>query len=271
MISYHPNTANIGLKDRYAHGFRAVDTDDVERIAIAMCGFVISPIAFRDGHRHGDNFLSANWIGLDFDEGPTLDEMTRLVCDVTHVIGTTKSHQIAKGKHPACDRFRVFLKLPRAITCAKEYKDILRFYVDRYESDTACIDAARFFWPCKQIISCWDGGDGDEYTIDIKKKEVSKGGKSYFDLSTDGTKTLPPPWVRHWLEFGAPQGQKNNTCLKIGIWLTRCGYSHQEIVDAIMQSPIPNAHDRVFDEVYKTSLNGVRIAAREMQKNVKPL
>ena len=270
-ISFHPDQANIGQKEKYSFGFRHAHIDDPNRIAKALCNFVVSPILFKDGYnsygyfrhnyRHTSCFLSSNWIGLDFDEGLSLDEGVNLFCDVTHVICTTKSHQVEKGKSPPCDRFRVFLKLPETITDPTEYKDIVRFYVERYEADAKCVDAARFFWPCKEVVSVFCG-DVDE-TIEIKKKCVEN--TVNFDVSAYRTAKAIPPWIKHWLEFGVPAGQKNTTCLKIGIWLTKCGFSHEEIVKLIMNSPIPDRHDRVEKEVYKKSLNGVRIAIEEMK------
>lgn len=266
MISYHPDQKHIGHQELYSCNFRAVDTDDVTRIAKAVTNFVVSPIAFKDGtdrygrfrknYRHTSCFISSNWIGLDFDEGPTLAEMTRVFCDVTHVIGTTKSHQTKKGERPPCDRFRIFLKLPLTITNYQEYKDVLRYYVEEYDADDKCVDAARFFWPCKEITSILDSED----TIDLLKRKVSYQTIDYEDFK--GTKSIPP-WIRHWLKFGVPQGQKNVACLNMGIWLTRNGFSHSEIVSLIMNSPIPNRHDKVYDEVFKTTLNGVRLALED--------
>ena len=252
MISYHPDQKNIGRKNFYYCNFRAVDTNDVHRIAYALTRFVISPIVFKDGYdrwgkfrknyRHSSCFVSSNWIGLDFDEGPTLAEITKTFCDVRHVIGTTKSHQIPKGAKPACDRFRVLLQLPLTITDYQEYKDVLRYYVSEYDADSQCIDAARFFWPCKEVTSIFD----DEETIDIKKtpREVRQSDENPYH----GSHHIPP-WIRHWLEYGVPQGSKNKACLKIGIWLTKAGFSIAEIVNMIMTSPIPNQHSKVYSEV----------------------
>lgn len=270
MISYHPDQKNIGKKECYFYDFHPIPIDDPHRIAKALTSFVVSPCMFKEGrdkygrlrnwYRHTACFVQANWIGLDFDEGPTLAEMTRAFCDVVHVIGTTKSHQIPKGaiKH-VCDRFRIFLKLPQTITKADEYKDILRFYVDRYDADNKCVDAARFFWPCKTITSVCDDGD----TIDIRKKEIPK--VSTYDIQSYREIKSVPPFIRHWLEFGVPQGEKNDVCFKIGIWLTKAGFSHAEIVSLVMASAIPNRHDRVEIEVYNTTLNGVRVALRELK------
>lgn len=258
MISYNPDQKNIGKKEFYSRNFRAVDTDDPKRIAKALTSFVVSPIVFKGGHRHTNNFISSNWIGLDFDNGQTLDEITNVFCDVIHVIGTTKSHQIKKGNQPPCDRFRVLLQLPVTITSQKEYRQIVTWYVNAYEADSACKDAARFFWPCKEITSVCNDGD----FIDIKKVDDEV---PYFDHDAYvETKTLPP-WVKHWLEFGVPNGHRNTTCYKAAVWMARCGFSHDEIFSLIMKSPIPvSKEESVAKEVFKATMNGVQRAFKEM-------
>jgi hypothetical protein len=264
LISYHPDQKNIGRKERYYCNFRAVDTDDPHRIANAITRFVISPIVFKDGYdrwgkfrkgyRHTSCFVSANWIGLDFDEGPSLTEMTKVFCDVRHVIGTTKSHQIPKGSSPACDRFRILLQLPLTITDYLEYREIMRYYVSEYDADQRCKDAARFFWPCKEVTSIFD----DEDTIEVKKLLPEE--RHYDDDSHyQGSRDIPP-WIQHKLKFGVAQGAKNDECYKIGIWLTKAGFSCSEIVDMIMKSPIPNQHAYVYEEVCKTVSNGAKRA-----------
>ena len=266
MFSYHPDQKNIGKNDKYYWNFHPVAIDDPKRIAAAVTQFVTSPIIFKEGkdkygrlrewYRHSSCFVRANWIGLDFDEGPTLAEMTQEFSEKIHVIGTTKSHQKPKGTNPACDRFRVFLKLPVTITSKDDYKSILRYYVEEYDADEKCVDAARCFQPCKVITSTRNDGA----TIPVRKIEYERSNvDTSFYLKT---KTIPP-WVDKWLRFGVSQGDKNEACFKIGIWLTKSGYSHNEIVSLIMNSPIPNQHADVYKEVYDTSLRGVNVALRE--------
>lgn len=266
VISYHPDQKNIGVNSKYFCNFHPIAIDDANRIAVAITKFVTSPIMFKDGtdkkgrkrkwYRHSSCFVQANWIGLDFDEGQSLEEMTKEFLDRIHVIGTTKSHQKPKGTNPPCDRFRVFLKLPVTITSKEDYRAILRYYVNKYHADKNCVDAARCFQPCKTIVSVRNDGS----TIPVRKIEYEK---KQVDTSFYRKEKYMPPWVDKWLRFGVPQGEKNPACLKIGIWLTKCGYSHSEIVALIMNSPIPNQHPDVYKEVYETSLNGVNIALRE--------
>lgn len=234
MISYNPDQKNIGKKEFYSRNFRAVDTDDPRRIAKALTGFVVSPIIYKGGHRHTNNFISSNWIGLDFDEGPSLEEITRAFCDVIHVIGTTKSHQIIKGTNPPCDRFRVFLRLPVTITSIKEYKQILAWYTKTYESDTNCKDAARFFWPCKEITSICDDGD----LVDIKKDE------SIDDLPTflehEGfrhQRGILSHSTYHALMNEIKEGMRHKVFLKVANELARAGLSHQDAEARILSSP----------------------------------
>jgi hypothetical protein len=239
-----------------------VHTDSVERISKAVSLYPTSPSWFQRGYRTTRNFLSANWIGLDFDSGVTIDEILRIYCDVTHILGTTKSHRIKKGSQPPCDRFRIFLKLPLTITASSEYKDLLRYYVEKDGADKKCIDSARFFWPCREIISAQETDE----TIDIKYKPIEFRTADFDSGRYRETKSIPP-WVKHWLEFGVPFGEKNTTCFKIGSWLTMAGFSVEEIMCLIMNSTIPDKQNQHIEREVLNAVNSGRKAAIKEKKH----
>jgi hypothetical protein len=114
-----------------------------------------SPAVFKESKRSVANFLYADLIALDFDEGLTVEEAkARLEKeDLAYSITFSRHHQIIKHKGEAseqlaCDRFRVILILKeRAISAADYLKTLLEAQRMLPELDPSCLDAARFFFP----------------------------------------------------------------------------------------------------------------------------
>lgn len=228
MISYHADTANIGNARAYARGFVAVDTDDVERIAKCIGRFAWSCCVFAGGHRHKESFLAANWIGLDFDSGDmTLDQARRVFCDCIHVIGVTKSHGLVKGGVTA-DRFRVVLKLTDVVHDMETYRATVRHYVSKYDSDAAAADAARFFWPCRAVVST----SGDGYCQEIVVPETPPAHEQA--TLDDGELT---PFALYYLSNTIPVGERNGAAWRVLKDLMRAGYSTHQAITIVLESP----------------------------------
>lgn len=126
-------------------------------IADAIVSSPWTPAIYRGGVRRESHFIQSSLIVLDYDEGFTLEQAAKKFRRFRHIIGTTKSHQIWKGTHPPCDRFRVVLFLMHNVYSLRIYKENYASYVDLAKSDNQVKDAARFFFPCVDIISCNEG------------------------------------------------------------------------------------------------------------------
>lgn len=107
---------------------------------------VYSAIDFAGGVRRQENFQAANLIILDFDRDVTLEEAQETFKDYRSIIATTKSHGLAKKDAPACDRFRVILFADTTITSADDFRALMAHLTQRFNSDPACKDAARFYY-----------------------------------------------------------------------------------------------------------------------------
>jgi hypothetical protein len=129
----------------------------LEQLAQCMISQPWSPGRYENGHRLEANFLGSSIVALDFDEGQTLAWAVEKFARLRHIIATTKSHGVPKGKKPACDRFRVVLFLPHLYSYLPLYKSILAAYVELLGADEQVKDGARFFWPSKDIISIKEG------------------------------------------------------------------------------------------------------------------
>ncbi len=261
MISFHKNQLDLCVDARkYSRNWLAVDTDDVHRLSKAITNYAVSFGVFRGGHRMKDNFIKSNWIGLDFDVGVSLSSIQKTFCDHIHLLGTTKSHQVAKGNEPPCDRFRLFLKLNDTVTDVKKYESLVSHFIDRYEADEQCKDAARFFWPCKEIVSI----EAEGFSVEVQEiLDVEEESTSYDYSDYKAVKAIPP-WVEHWLRFGVRDLTRNIHCYKSAIILSQCGYNPDEIYDIVMNSAIPISKDpKVAKEVRSAVNSGVKRAARE--------
>jgi hypothetical protein len=103
--------------------------------------------------RRKDNFLFADLIIIDVDDGATLAEAAHRLRNHAHVIATTKSHQIAKGKKPACDRYRVILPLAKRCIDELEFCATSRACAKGLNGDTAPAHGAGYFNPCQEVYS----------------------------------------------------------------------------------------------------------------------
>jgi len=260
MFSYHPDQGAIGKAFCFARGWQAYRGPD-QSLSRAIVGWATSPSLYEGGYRNKSSFIGADWLGLDFDEGPSLLEIYNTFCDHIHVLGPTKSHQISKNGAPPCDRFRLWLKLPETITNTRDYEATLRQYVHRYDADAACVDAARLFWPCKEIYSAVFEGETADIVRAPEKEYVS---------DSPVFRGKIPYWVRDYLDGVFPPGrpahmQRNFYVYKTAVWLTRNGWQEEEIVNIIMNSKLQNLPGRaamkVFD-VRKTVKSGILKASK---------
>ena len=203
-------------------------------------------------------------IALDFDNGEyTLAQAINDFCDQVHIIGTTKSHQIAKGNAPACDRFRLVLRLTEPITDVMQYKATITPLVERHSADKASVDGARYFFPCKQIVSIVTEG----YTVDPeppppKPPPISiEAQKRYGCIKQYEIDAPYPKWVYRFLKFGdLPQyssDSRNRSVYTVSRKLLSLGFKENDIEQMIWDAPF-DKKDFSQGELRKT----IRSAAR---------
>jgi hypothetical protein len=243
---------------RFAFGFCLVHFgDNVGSIASAVSRYAWSPIVWENGRRLAANFKSAAWCVLDYDDGlTTVAQAVRMFADCAHVIGTTKSHQVAKGDRPACDRFRVLLKFERPITDLAAFKASMSYYVSRFRSDDQCVDGARFYWPCQNIISFSSEGERLEIIQPVATP------KKTFDFSAYREIKAVPRIFHDVLLNGAPVGKRNSACFLLGLNLWQCGFNADEITAMILKGPMGLNES----EVRRSVENGFRAAIANAER-----
>lgn len=262
----NPNTRDLGKKNMYARNWRGTYLNTAEEISKLVTKYATGTCMWAKGHRLKVNFVCANWLGLDFDDGLTLQEGLDIFQGCTHVIGTTKSHRIVKND-VIRDRFRVFLKFKETCKSVDYYEYTVKRYVDAYKADKAAIDGARFFWPCKEIISVNDDLPCIEYLVgknpsarnknknnsaNQKAKSNTKFKQSYIQYYLDHNQKFPndkiiPLSAQTMLDEGCGSISRNKSSYVVAKKLIDVGFSHSEIVDLIKNSRIPRCGDHSFD------------------------
>lgn len=258
MWSYHPldprkNDYNGKL---YAKQWKLFYDTAVEQLAGIVLRYASSPMQWLGGHRKKENFLAAEWIGIDIDHGATISEVLNSVIEFTHIVGLTRSHQQWKGKEPnrqpPCDRMRVFLKLDQVVTDLDIYESTVKFYATPFKADTSAMEAARLFWPCDKIVSVAQGKLCQTAPAPPKRQ---------YKRHPRAGKTVPRTTLK-LLESGVDKN-RNDACYYVGLVMTTAGYSIDEICDVIMASPIPiNCSAAVLKEVRDTVSSAAKVARK---------
>lgn len=251
MISFHLNTSDFQFHHIYCYFREADDKGNPDFIGRVITKCVNSPIVWNNGRRRSKDFQYADWLVLDFDDGLPLEEALELFKNYTHVIGTTKSHKKPKGKdNKICDRYRVWLKLSRRCENLDDYTYTIKKLAVKYGADCQAIDGARKFLPCREIISVHKGS-----LLEIEKKVDYKPVRQFRDDSLPHR--FVPSFIRQMLDVGVAEGSRNYACYTVSKYLSKNGYSEDEIFDLIMNSPIP-AGSASPREVRSAVRNGLR-------------
>ena len=158
MISWHKSKSERMV----AKGWHTLSDDPfdgwtVKYLEKCICRTIWSPIKYREGIRLESHFLGAMVCALDFDGPDTpLSWARETFKDYDVIIGTTKSHQKQKNGI-VCDRYRVLMWFKEPIYDAATYKHNMGLLINKHGADKACKDAARFFFPCVDIVESHGG------------------------------------------------------------------------------------------------------------------
>jgi len=257
---YHENTRDIGKAWAYASGWRAKNLPTAGELAQYVVKYPNSPCMWGgNGQRGKAKFRFADWLGLDFDEGMTLERGLEVFGPYMHVIGTTRNHQRWKGDKPPCDRFRVFLRFGVRCESADDYEATAASLIEEYGADNACKDAARMFWPCVEIVSTSYSGKIIHAVHDesVKKKaEAIERRNKKVSSQYAPTKTIPGK-TKLLLDFGHSKfDSRTVACYAAARDLMRVGFSFDEALQIIWNSAIPlDSSDKCFKDVKKAVTN----------------
>lgn len=223
---------------------------NIHELCLAVVKNVWSPIIWTGGERKKTNFVRSMVVALDFDKPSdfTLKAAEEFCHDwkLSHVIGTTKSHQKKKvspsGRiDPACDRFRMIFVADSWVSDLETYEWNMAEAVEMFDCDPSCTDGARFFWPCSTVVSY---GVGEKWKwlplpVDYVSRETRRRLAHEKAERYRASGTLPG-WIRDILS-GREEidvGGRHKTCYKLSAHLTLFGWDEDAIVDVLLKTPL---------------------------------
>lgn len=235
--------------DRVDYGWRDAPVDcELEIVAGFICIRSWSPCLWTSGRRLSENFRFADFLALDFDCSLPLAEALNAFCDMQHVIGLTRNHQLPKDGEPPGDRYRVVIPFERRITSADEYRYTMYRYVTKYEADKKCKDAARFFFPCRNVVSIQlEGYEADVFEPPPPERRKAK-------AAAFAARGSLPPFIIRRLKVPFAQGERNDEAFKTAKYIINAGYDQGDAFD--MLSPLVTAD--FYDELRKCISNAAK-------------
>lgn len=230
---------SLGIKKDDVVNMRAISVPSLKKLSELICVKHYSLSTFLNSYRNKSNFLQAEAIGLDFDDGMSLEEAEEAFKDYAHIIAPTRSH--GKDKNGViADRFRVILLLDSPITDADTFEATWFSLANKFPKlDRSCKDASRFFYESQYIHAMREDG--------LKVEPVSpppKPEKRTVDLAT------LPPGARGklskkslaFLESGdiGDEAGRNRATFMCSKDLQQNLYSYEEAEDLIMSALTEN-------------------------------
>ena len=223
------------------HGQPCTHNDFVEASVLSMkhlgfyvCSYVWSPILWREGRRNSDNFISAELLVLDFDDGTwsignAINFMKEM--NLRGMIGTTKSHQIPKSGQPACDRFRLIMQWSSPITDYGAYRQNVERILNITPADKACKDGARAFQPCKGLAYMQDGKryEWSPFKAPARKEFTNDYNRKY---------GIMPRFIEDMIRETPGPGSRNKHCFRIACKMSEFGFSQEDCVNAVLSSAV---------------------------------
>lgn len=205
------------------------EVNALEGLATLITEHDWAPGIFSNSYRKKENFISAEIVALDVDDGCTLEEAKTLFAEHKHIIATTRNHQKIKnnGKlpKPACDRFRVLLFLEKPIETIENYENLMKALMQKYSFiDPATKDCSRFYYKCVQIFSINNTG---KFLSETYTKLETKKAKS------PGRKTNLSEFTLNFLKEGVEAGMWNNSLYKVAKDLQSNNYSFDDAIQLL--------------------------------------
>lgn len=254
FFSMHPNTAEIGNHAMYSRGWVVKMYDSLSSLGEKCTEHLNSPISWFYGIRKEENFGFADFIAVDVDNASkmSLDAAMERYRGYIHFMGTTKSHNLAKGGIVS-ERYRVFVMADKRITSLNDYKALCLQETIICGGDWQACGGAMHFMPLKRIVSYSEVGrklrcDTTSSSGEIVKRAAPQG----LGLVYSGEKQIPQ-YIQSWLNGNVNHGQRNLTVFKTACGLKKRNFSEDEILAIILSSRIPlDDSEKVAKEVRAT-------------------
>ncbi len=147
-VNRHHRDKTVGNPKHYRNGFKTKELTIVELAKAVKRGHAWSCATYDHSMRSKANYQQAQLIGLDIDNGLTLNDALNypFVKQYGQLIYTSASHQKQKGDTPPCDRFRIVFSASQAIKDLDSYEQLVKAVMGHFhEADEACKDGSRYW------------------------------------------------------------------------------------------------------------------------------
>lgn len=214
ILSYSTSTS----AQRMTQFLVSEDLRQLGTIQRYILSYAWSPIVWANGTRRKANFMFSDLCALDFDSGEWgIDDAREMLekNDLAGMIGTTKSHT------PEAPRFRVVMPWARRIVDVKTYEQNMKRITDYMPADKAAKDAARFFWPCKEIVYYRPGEPMAwlPYQKEAPRRVISRELRDARPV---------PTWIATTLKNQGHEGNRNNLVYWVSKRLRELGFTRDE-------------------------------------------
>ena len=215
---------------------------------------------FIDGYRDADHAMPKfNLIGIDVDDGTSLQLAMAMLSDYKYIIGTTKRHQ-TEGYG---DRFRIIMMLDRTIeiTDPEEYKKFMENIFDwlPFDVDNAAKDIARKWEGNPDALIFENDGEpitSIDFIPDTSRQKAMN--NKVIDLGNlDG--------LERWFALNASTGDRNNTMHKYAMMLVDGGLNYEEVEENVLSMNSKLGDSLPEREIYSTIFKSVRKRLEEIE------
>lgn len=211
-----------------------------------------SPGIFKNNKRNKENFLYADFIALDIDNGLSLNEAKKRlkVAQLKAHLFTSRNHQKIKNDLK-CDRFRIVFPLTESITTASDFSETWNFLYGIFpESDSQARDCSRFYYP--SLFSCTITGDTlipKKATKKVRSSRSLKGSSGQRIILTGGA-------LEFLLNAGSGlNGEWNGKLNKAAYELARGGCSEDfamHLIESVAPQALDSSDIKTFNSGYKS-------------------
>lgn len=258
-FSVHVSRVEGKIGSLYKEGFDRTEFP-LDSIAELIARFCWSPIIWMHGIRKSENFMLSQLVALDFDSPEySIKQAINDWCDTVHIIGTTHNHLLEKNG-VTCERFRIVSVWDSPITNPFCYKPSMTKLLreNRAEhADKKCADLARFFFPCRSIVSVQSNGYLVQSVKDPPQKKVRKLQK---------LAGMPASALKYLMQK-SPGGERNWSSYKFAFDCARAGYQQDDVVQWVRSSKTyENEGDKnVLDQEIPATVNSAYKKWRESE------
>ncbi len=147
-VNRHHQDKTVSNPQHYRDGFKTKELTINELAEAVKRGHAWSCATYDRSMRSKGNYQQAQLIGLDIDNGLTLNDALNhpFVQQYGQLIYTSASHQKPKGDTPPCDRFRIVFSASQPIKDIDSYEQLVKAVMGHFPSaDEACKDASRYW------------------------------------------------------------------------------------------------------------------------------